>query len=443
MATDKTPVWGDEGFPLSPGFYELIATQVVEDALVLTHEARTAERYERVAHVLALVSTGAVARVKSYSASSVLALSQSASPTYTEAIEQGMSLDNIVDGFNIVGDRQPCGNILTLTQTVFSISSSAPIEHVLGLTDEAIGVGPHKRTVNQWLAISDHISTPHRRFVEDTLAFVQFLPTPLTGNASDILALVDEASITNIAHELLLTHVASGSKLYEFEQTLNLTHSNILTSDWVRRIDEDLGVGHALTWFRDDPCDRKNYTPFSGDNTVNTVFEEPPTTKPPVFTSNTEDRLVLYYPSHAAIARQLTLRAPEFQDRDRNAYTRVSRETRGGTLIVYSDPVWPSVRSLVVTVTGLTSDEAESYLTFMYATLGKEIEVRDWEGRLWAGVIVNPDNPITQDGPGCKYTISFELEGKKFETGNPTEEADLAGFVLNLSDSATVVKVSP
>jgi len=441
MATDKTPVWGDEGFPLSPGFYTIIDTQVVESVLALTDEARTIERHEFVAHALSLVSTGQAARVKERSAENVLALVQAASPTTTADIEHAMTVDSLVQAINLVGDRQPVGNILALTQTVFSISASAPIEHVLGLTDEAIGVGPHKRTVNHWLAISDHISTPHRRFVEDILAFVQFLPTPLTGNASDTLVLTDEASITNLAHELLLTHVAIGAKLYAIEHDLGITDSIILTSDWVRRIDETLNIGHALTWFRDNPCDRKNYTPFSGDNTVNTTFAEPPSSIPPAVGDATTDRLVMYYPSHAAIARQLTLRAPEFQDRDRSAYTRVTRETRGGTLVVYSDPVWPSVRSLAVTVTGLDATEAEAYLTFMYATLGKEIEVRDWEGRLWAGVITNPENPITQDGPGCKYTIAFELEGKKFETDNPTQEADTSGFVLNLSDSATVVKV--
>lgn len=373
------------------------------------------------------------------SVSHSLALVQTAA-TKGEEVEHTLNITHSHVVFNYVADRQAVGHTLGLSQTAIT-PQALPADHDLGLTDSVSVAGPIPLSVNQWLPLSHHLATPYFLEVEDVLSLSQLVPAPLAASGNSILNLVDVASMSNIVDTLSLVQTATAGRLYEVEHTLNITQNIILISDWVRRVDQDLGLGHAMTYFSDSDCDRKNYTPFQGEQTVNTDFVEPPSTQPTAFTSNTTDRLVLYYPSHYAIARQLTLRAPEFQDRDRNAYTRVTRETRGGSLIVYSDPQWPKLRSLAVTVTGLTATEADDYLTFMYATLGKKIEIRDWEGRLWEGVIVNPENPVTQDGPGCKYTISFELEGLQYETSNPTEEIDLSGFVLDLEQTVDVVKV--
>jgi hypothetical protein len=244
--------------------------------------------------------------------------------------------------------------------------------------------------------------------------------------------------MTKIFDTLALVQTADGSILRETSDEMSITQNVILISNWIRRIDEDLGVGHAMTYFMDSPCSLKNYTPFQGENTVNTAFGTPAATLASPYKDASVDRLTLYYPSAAAIARQLTIRAPEFGNRDQNAYTRVSRETRGGEIVVYADPDWPDLRTLACTVTGLESAEAEAYLDFLYATLGKTIELCDWEGRLWTGVMTNPEEPITQDGQ-CKYTISFNLEGRMFTSANPETEND--GFALNLEDSATAVIV--
>jgi hypothetical protein len=149
---------------------------------------------------------------------------------------------------------------------------------------------------------------------------------------------------------------------------------------------------------------------------------------------------VLYYPSHDAIAKQLILRAPELDNADRNAYTRITEETRGGSLIVFSDPIWPKIRSLIVTVVGLTKAEVDEYLDFLYETIGLSIEVCDWEGRLWSGVITNPEEPVVQDGKE-RFTISFILEGSTFEDEMP--EANNDGSALSISDQADFVLETP
>lgn len=357
-----------------------------------------------------------------------------------EEVSHTLGIEHEVFEFNFVADRQVVADTLSLTQTLLALQD-APISQSLGLTDSVSVQAPYNLLVTHWLSISQHLATPFFLSVEDTLTLSQMLPAPIAASGNNTLNLIDVASMSNIVDTLNLTHTASAGKLYEIEHSLNITDSHVLTSNFVRSLTQNLGVGHALTWFRDDACDRKNYTPFQGEQTVNTDFPQPPASLPSTPYNPQTDRLVLYYPSIDAIARQVTLRAPEFQDRDRNSYTRVTRETRGGSLIVYADPEWPSLRNIAVTVQGLTSTEADEYIAFMYATLGKKIQVRDWEGGLWEGVIINPENPVTQDGPGCKYTISFELEGLKFETDNWTEEADMDGFVLHLEDEATAVIV--
>ena len=40
----------------------------------------------------------------------------------------------------------------------------------------------------------------------------------------------------------------------------------------------------------------------------------------------------------------VTLRSPELGNKDRLQFNRISRETRGGTLIVFADPMWPKVQ---------------------------------------------------------------------------------------------------
>jgi hypothetical protein len=126
-------------------------------------------------------------------------------------------------------------------------------------------------------------------------------------------------------------------------------------------------------------------------------------------------------------------------NRDRNAYTRVNSETRGGELIVYSDPTWPKIRTLAVTVVGLTETQVNELQTFMNSTLGQEVGLTDWEGRLWKGYITNPNEAATQDGPQ-RWTVTFEFEGEMVDSELPGED-DGRGSVLNITQSVVGVIV--
>ena len=41
----------------------------------------------------------------------------------------------------------------------------------------------------------------------------------------------------------------------------------------------------------------------------------------------------------------VSLRAPNLGNKDRLSFNRVLRETRGGTLVVFADPIWPKVQT--------------------------------------------------------------------------------------------------
>lgn len=408
-------------------------------ALGLTDEARSIWKYGPVSQALGLSQNATATGTRSLNVSHDLNLSQLAERTTYVSANSAISFDSIVDYFNIVDDRKVAGHELGLVQEVQTLSG-IHVDSVLDLVSTANGYGPFKEYVSHHLFLNQWIPTPHRLWVEDELNLIQLAPAPVPLDASDTLNMSDVASITNIVHELGLTQVASFGKFFAVESEMNITDTVFLTSLWNRLFVDDLGIGHALTWFDDSPCTRKNYTPFQGENTVNEVFDQPPASLPTVQKDASTDRFVLYYPSHDAIARQLIFRAPELDNRDRNAYTRISQETRGGSLIVYADPIWPSIRSMVVTITGLLKSEVDAYQEFIYATIGQQIEICDWEGRLWAGVIINPDEPVVQDSKE-KWTISFTFEGETFEDALP--EGNNEGFALNITDEATYVLESP
>ena len=61
----------------------------------------------------------------------------------------------------------------------------------------------------------------------------------------------------------------------------------------------------------------------------------------------------LFYPAVGTVTDSVTLRAPNLGNKDRLSFNRILRETRGGTLVVFADPIWPKIQTLVLTFSGL------------------------------------------------------------------------------------------
>lgn len=406
----------------------------VTDNMTITDSATVQSIVNRsVADSLGVSDSVVVTGDRNVSVADTLSLVQVAQRAQLVEASSNLGLVDYVGYFNYIDDKKHTGDTLNLIQSVISLSA-VPAEHTLNLVSTANGYGPYRLLVTHFLGLAQRLPTPFFIDVSHDLGLSSILYTPISASGTDTLNLTDVASMTFIVDTLNMVQIATAAKDIQVEQTINIQQTIWVEGNWIRHPSHTLNLGHALTWFEDTPCFRKQYTPFQGENTVFTIFAQPPATLPISHGDASTDRLVLYYPSHSVIAKQLVLRAPELDNRDRNAYTRVSRETRGGSLIVYADPAWPSLRTLVVSVVGLTALEAEAYMEFIEATLGKQIEIRDWEGRLWQGIIINPENPVVQDGKE-RFTIAFDFEGEAFEEELPETLND--GFNLGLTDEAS------
>jgi hypothetical protein len=105
----------------------------------------------------------------------------------------------------------------------------------------------------------------------------------------------------------------------------------------------------------------------------------------------------------------LELRLPRFGDKDKYEATRVKRNTRGGTLIVYRDPMWPEREILSVEFDWLSAGQVADLLLFMHTHLGRKINLKDQFARTFQGFIITPESEVAQ--PKRKgYTAKFDFQ---------------------------------
>jgi hypothetical protein len=228
------------------------------------------------------------------------------------------------------------------------------------------------------------------------IAVHQAAPVIKTGSASDVLTLdedLDISSSRSLAETLVLSE--SGAT--------TVVRNNLGASDTIE-------LGEAVLYYNALEDYLWVYHPFVGAGPSTNPTPPPTELEGPI--PGITDAFKLLYPSVGPFTDTLVLRAPNLGNKDRLQMSRVSRETRGGTLIVFADPIWPKVQTLVLNFSGLTWAEAKGLHTFMDAHLGMEIGMLDWEHRFWRGVLTKLDDPIVQDGPGCKYSVGFEFEGE-------------------------------
>ena len=69
---------------------------------------------------------------------------------------------------------------------------------------------------------------------------------------------------------------------------------------------------------------------------------------------------------------EVTLRAPDFGNKDRLGFNRVLRETRGGTLVVFADPQWPKTQTLALNFSGLSRTRPSLSLPFSATILARK-----------------------------------------------------------------------
>jgi len=398
--------------------------------------AASSNVFETVNQSMNVTDAVTYSRPRPVSISQNLGLTDVASRAYTVNADSTISMNQIVSEFNYVGDRQPVGHSLNLTQTVQTLAGIA-LEQSLGITDSVAVQAPIKPAINHFLGLGHHTSTPHRAWFTENLGITDLVRTPIPQALSNTINMTDLVDMIRPVSTMNITQAVSVGKGFDVTSNINITHNNVVLSNWIRSVGDPTGIGHSLTYYSDSPCNRKQYTPFQGDITSNTDTTPPPNELQTPQGSLT-DRFSLYYPAVGGRTYEVTLRAPELDNRDRNAYTRVNRETRGGKLSVFADPDWPAVRTLAVTIIGLTETEVDELQTFLQATVGMEVGLTDWEGRIWVGFVTNPQEVATQDGKN-RWTVTMEFQGEMDTAEHPGGDDD--GMTLNLTHSATAVIV--
>ena len=92
-------------------------------------------------------------------------------------------------------------------------------------------------------------------------------------------------------------------------------------------------------------------------------------------------------------------------------------------------------RRSLLNFSGLGEAESQELLDFLDNHLGQEIGLIDWEQRYWRGVVMTPEEPVTEDSRG-RFSASFQFEGELDETWSAANRNDVhvAGTLSAVAD---------
>ena len=328
-----------------------------------------------------------------------LVINQVASFTGPRYVSASNSI-TIIDTVGYRGSiRLSASNSLIITEDVFDEDTATWTTISTGIVQSAIRQTTFYREKHHHLTIqqtaANYVSDPIKwipKFAEDIITIVDSanIITPVA--ATDTITIISTASFikTNNAADIL-TIVSTATLL----KVLNLEASNTLIIE----------QAHGYTLIRDDTlC---TYSPFIGNSSSIDVL--PPNATGPVIVEY--DNVQLSYPLNSP-TDTITLRGPNLGNQNNLNFQRINRETRGGTLIIYADPIWPKMETMILEFQGLSETDSQDALTFVATSLGKIIRVRDWEGQLWSGVVTSND-PIIRNSKGCSNSITMTIEVNK------------------------------
>lgn len=142
-----------------------------------------------------------------------------------------------------------------------------------------------------------------------------------------------------------------------------------------------------------DPMNLCTYSPQIVPGNVRVVAmraEQRPITR--------RDTVVLQYPINDP-SIVITLKAPNLNNKMLTKISRIQRMSRGGELICFRDPLWTEKTVLNWAFEGLNSTQAQGCLELCSESCGDLIQIVDYESRTLQGILMNPNNPISQEKP--------------------------------------------
>ncbi|MDD5708292.1 MAG: hypothetical protein PHR35_20430 [Kiritimatiellae bacterium] len=290
------------------------------------------------------------------------------------------------------------------------------VTDTLQLTQELVWAGPHYFNIMHFLPLEQvpygHLAVVNV-WVNDTLSFTERIGRTIYASVTDNLNLGVVGIKSNVVQDALdFSHTIAVGKGPKVVSHLELDQDCQVQGMFVRQVSQELGLRQAGAIYLETQrrFDRQYY-PFVGFGSP-TEPDAPPTALVGPMDGITAP-FQLVYPATGEVTDSVTLRAPNLGNVDRLAFNRVHRETRGGTLVVFADPIWPKTQTLVLSFSGMTRSEAQDFLEFMADHFGQEIGLIDWESRYWRGIVTASD-PASEDSPN-RFSLGFEFEGQQAE----------------------------
>lgn len=348
--------------------------------------------------------------------------------------------------FNQLAEANPpqsltANNTVTFSQITLPGLTTPSINQSLTFAGTAILVGEKERTVIQNLIFTHSVAelAPQtvgqsftfshaagagviipggiERVASNTVTFsqdvseVHILAGAVALSGSDTVTFSQNGTATppilvQVPQSFILTQTATSDIVNVVEHTITFTQTeaDLSGSVWPRTVAHSLNFSHAMVYLNQiDTC---RYSPAIGASTDPNAPAPPPAS----ISVTKESQITLSYPTTTPTT-SVTIRAPEYGERHRLNFDRINRESRGGSLQIFSDPKWPKLEILEASFTGLKESEGQAVLDFFQATLGLEIKLIDWYGKTWFGVIVTPDAQLIRARRDI-VDLSFEFEGE-------------------------------
>jgi len=411
--------------------------------LSLQHFADTIVKTRHEENTLTLSHSATAEKV--LTATSQLVLSQVASPGALTV--WGASTLDLQQSIRLTPLPQDISTQLVLDQSARSNLKSISESHSLDLTHTAGVIKPIRVSAESPLIWSEEVyneethdfdtvwyGLSHSAVVNptlnlDNLTYLSFSQVASPGHVKASGTSVSATSTLTLTHSaivnltgdgastLALVQAATGQTGIPVVSQLALTQTAEMIIDRSPSVTTTLGLNQAAAYTLILSSTKSQYSPFIGSSTDPNAPTPPSTTiDGPMVGIQVPFQLV--YPSVGAVTDAVSLKAPNLGNKDRLSFNRIQRETRGGTLIVFADPDWPQIQTMVLSFSGLLNVEVQALLTFMDDHLGQEIGLIDWEHRYWRGVIISPEEPVIEDRFDS-FTASFSFEGELDPLWNP------------------------
>src|SRR5215471_1866244 len=171
-------------------------------------------------------------------------------------------------------------------------------------------------------------------------------------------------NILTFNETLYVTHIKPGKDNLKFVESIPLHFSRVLL------VNDTISFNSAATGFK-----------------INKAIILTPIPQPPSYFN----KVTLSYGSYS-----IELPSPEFDNTDSIEQTRINRKSRSGDIRVFRSSLWPTDELLLMRWDRLSQTQITNLLAFLRFSLGQQIQLVDYESRVFDGIISEPSGDGSQ-----------------------------------------------